>query len=203
MDKIRPILTSRWILILGLFLITCAAMNAEVLTLYTGFTSIQTRYVGATFGGDVFPYLQFQFDVLKFTNKYETLASVIPEQDRSNFLGVSLNFALKLPIYLIPHLNKLSFLEPYILAGYGAGLENLKQIYLDVPNADGKIGFLTKLRSYHSYGAGLVVMLTSGFGVKFEYRSIKMPGLEKMGYPSRKFNRFSFGICFGASDSKK
>ena len=203
MDKIRPVLTKRWILILGFFLTIRPAMNAEILTLYTGFTSIDTRYLGATLGGDVFPYLQFQLDVFKFTNKYETLSSDIPEQDRSNFLGASLNFALKLPIYLIPHLDRLSFLEPYILVGYGAGLENLKGVYLEVPNADGNTGFFTKLRSYHSYGAGLVVMLTSGFGVKFDYRSINMPGLEKMGYPSRKFNRFSFGICLGASDSKK
>jgi len=203
MNKIRPILTSRCILVLGLFLIICAAMNAEVLTLYTGFTSIQTRYLGATLGGEVFPYLHFQLDVFKFTKKLETLSSAMPEQDRSDFLSASLDFALKLPIYLIPHLDRLSFLEPYILVGYGAGLENLKGVYFDVPNADGKTGFFTKLRPCHSYGAGLVVMLTPGFGVKFDYRSINMPGLEKMGYPSRKFNRFSFGVCLGASDSKK
>lgn len=203
MGKIRPVRICRWPLFLALVLVTRAALNAEGFTLYTGFTSIHTRYLGATVGGDVFPFLQLQLDAFKFTTKYEALESPMPEQDRSGFSGVSLNCALKIPLYLIPHLDRLRFLEPYVLVGYGAGIESLKKAYLDVPNSDGKVGLFTKLRYYHSYGAGLIVMLTSRFGVKFDYRSINMPGLDEMGYPSRKFNRFSFGLCLGPGDRAK
>jgi hypothetical protein len=190
----------RWIFFLGLFLITVVSIEAENITLYAGTTSSKARYVGVSLGDDIFPYLQCQIDVLKFTKKDSSLFSDIPEENRSDFLGASLNFALRIPIYLIPHLDRLRFIAPYVLAGYGAGLENLSTAYFDVPNADGKTGFVTKLRQYHSYGGGLIVMLTSRFGVKFDYRSMNMPGLVKMGYPSRKLNRFSFGICIGSTD---
>jgi hypothetical protein len=190
----------RRLFFLGLFLITITAVEAESITFYAGISSSKARYVGVSLGGDLFPYLQCQFDVLKFTTKDSSLFSDIPEKNRSDFLGTSLNFALRLPIYLIPHLDRLRFIAPYVLAGYGAGLENLSTVYFDVPNADGKSGLITKLRPYHSYGCGLIVMLTSRFGVKLDYRSMNMPGLVKMGYPSRKLNRYSFGICIGPTD---
>lgn len=190
----------RCVLLLALFLLTRAATEAESLTFYAGATSTKARYMGTSFGGDLFPYLQCQFDIFKFTNKDSSLQSDIPEEDRSDFLGASLNFALRLPLYLIPGLDRLNFISPYVLAGYGAGFENLNGAYFDVPNADGQTGILTKLRQYHSYGGGLIVMITSKFGIKLDFRSINMPGLAKMGYPMRKFNRFSFGVCTGKTD---
>jgi len=190
----------RWIFFLALFLITVAAIEAESATIYTGVTSNKARYMGISLGGDIFPYLQCQIDVLKFTKKDSSLYSDTPEENRSDFLGASLNFALRLPIHLIPNLDRLRFIAPYVLAGYGAGLENLSTAYFEVPNADGNSGFITKLRPYHSFGGGLIVMLTPRLGVKFDYRSMSMPGLAKMGYPSRKLSRFSFGICLGSTD---
>jgi len=190
----------RWALFLALFLLTLSATKAEKLTFYAGASSGKARHVGASLGGDIFPYLQCQADVFKFTKGDSSLSSEIPDLDRGGFLGASINFALRLPIYLIPGLDSLRFISPYVLAGYGAGLENLSSSYFEVPNADGDTGFLTKLRQYHSFGGGLVLMLTSSFGLKFDYRTINMPGLVKMGYPSRKFDRFSFGVCIGSTD---
>jgi len=189
-----------WIPFVALFLVTVAIIEAESATIYTGVTSSKARYVGISIGGDIFPYLQCQIDVLKFTTKDSSLYSDTPEENRSDFLGASINFALRLPIHLIPNMDRLHFIAPYVLAGYGTGLENLKTAYFEVPNAEGNTGFITKLRSYHSFGGGLIIMLTPRFGLKFDYRSTSMPGLAKMGYPSRKFNRFSFGICLGSTD---
>lgn len=198
--KRKGVVIRRCFFLPELFLLILSPAKAERVTFYAGATSSDARYVGASLGGDLFPYLQLQFDIFKFTEKDNSLYSENRAEDRSDFLGASLNFALRLPIYLIPGLDKLNFIYPYLLAGYGAGLENLSSVYLEVPDVDGDTGIFSKLRQYHTYGAGLVIMLTSKFGLKFDYRNVSMPGLTGMGYSSRKFSRYSFGICIGPTD---
>jgi len=193
----------RIVLFLSVFMICWVNMRAEKLTLYTGLASSDAQYIGATMGDDVFSFLNFQLDIHKYTKKDKSLYSAIPEENRSDFLGLSLNLALKFPLYLIPHLDKLDFLEPYVLVGYGIGLENLHDAYLSVPNAEGRTGMLSKLRQYNSYGAGLIVMFTSVFGVKLEVRSVNIKELEGMGFPARRSDRYSFGICFGGRGKRK
>jgi hypothetical protein len=190
-------------LFLGLLITFSAFTEAENLTIYTGTTSTKVPDFGVTLGDYLFPYLQFQLDIFKFTGEDKALTSDDPALDRGDFLGGSLNFALKLPIHLLPRLDRLAFLEPYVLVGYGGGLESLKSAYFDVPNSEEKTGLMTKLREYRSYGAGLIVMLTDSFGIKLDYRSINISELKEMAYPSRHFNRYSFGICVGPGVKKR
>lgn len=193
----------KMMLFLGLLLSFSAFTKAEHLTIYTGTTSTKVPYAGVTLGDYMFPYLQFQIDIFKFTGRDEALSADDPALNRGDFVGGSVNFALKLPLHLLPRLDRLAFLEPYVLVGYGGGLESLKSAYFDVPNNEGKTGLMTKLRRYRSYGAGLIVMLTYNFGIKLDYRSINISELKEMGYPSRHFNRYSFGICVGPGVKKR
>lgn len=193
----------RMIPLFGLLLLCPAFTKAENLTIYTGTTSTKVQYAGISLGDYMFPYLQFQIDIFKFTGKDKSLAAEDPALNRGDFLGASVNFALKLPLHLLPRMDRLAFLEPYFLVGYGGGLESLKSAYFDVPNSEGKTGLMTKLRRYRSYGAGIIVMLTSHFGLKLDYRSISISELKEMAYPARNFSRYSFGICVGPGVGKK
>lgn len=185
------------------FLICFVHLRPETLTLYTGLASSKAQYVGASVGDDVFPFLNFHLDLHKYTKNDQSLYSAIPEENRGDFLGLSLNLALKFPIYLLPHLDRLELIEPYLLVGYGVGLENLNGNYMSLPDAEGHTGILSKLRQYHSLGTGMIVWITRVFGVKFDVRKINIKELEGMNYPARTSYRYSFGICFGGSTKKK
>jgi len=193
----------RTIPFLGLLLLFSAFAKAENLTIYTGATSHKVSVAGVSLSDYLIPYLQFQLDVFKFTGKDKALHSDDPALNRDDFIAAAFNVVLKLPIHLLPHLDRLAFLEPHFLVGYGFGLESLRSAYFDVPNNEEKTGLFTKLRQYRSYGAGLVVMLTYNLGLKIDYRSIGISELKGMGYPARRFNRVTFGVCFGPGGGKK
>jgi len=190
-------------LLLLVFLFVFKYSQAENLTIYSGTTSVNTQYFGATAGGDILDFLQMQIDFFKYLKKDQSLYSSIPGENRGDFLGISFNFALNLPIHLIPSLDKYDYIQPYILVGYGFGVENLSGDYMRVPDKDGKTGIFSKMRQFDSYGLGLVVMVTPQIGFKVDYRSVNISALEGMGYPSRKFNRFSFGVSFGSKKKTK
>jgi len=187
------------ILFLALILMSLNLLNAESTTLYTGKTSTKAQYMGLTFGGDIWDFLQLQFDVLKYLKDDPDLHSDDPIFNRGNFLGVSLNFVLKLPIHLIPYLDQFDYIQPYLLTGRGYGLESLATEYFDQPNSvDEKSGIFSKIRAFDSFGYGLVVMVSPTFGIKVDYRSVNLAEHKGTGLQSRSFGRVSFGICFGA-----
>lgn len=186
-----------------IFLIAFEFSNAENFAIYTGRTSDEVQFLGTSIGGDILHYLQLQLDFFRYIQDDQALYSDNPEENRGDFLGVSLNFALKIPINLIPYLDKFDYIQPYILVGYGYGLESLASEYMDVPDADGKTGIFSKMRQFDSFGYGLIVMVASTIGLKIDFRSIKISEHEGMGYPSRKFNRISFGLCFGGYKEKR
>ena len=187
------------LIFLFLIIITLQTSTAENLTLYTGNTSRNIKYVGCTVGGDILHFLQMQLDVFKYL-KNDTdpaLYSVNPEENRGDFLGVSINFALKLPIHLIPGLDRYDFVQPYISSGIGYGWENLSGQYMGTENADGNSGLFTKMRKFGSLGVGIVGMISQTFGVKIDFRHLNINELTKMNYQKRSFSRLSIGICFG------
>jgi hypothetical protein len=189
--------------VLGLALAILAAQfaGAENTTLYSGKASTSTQYIGITMGNDALDFLQLQFDVLKYLKDDPALHSEDPKLGRGDFLGVSLNLVLKLPIHLIPSLDSFDYVQPYIVVGRGYAAESLSVDYYDTPTAGtGKTGFFNKLRSFSSFGCGLVVMITPSFGLKFDYRTMKLAELSGLGADgaARKINRLSVGLCFGA-----
>lgn len=180
-----------------IFLFIPIAAQTENLTLYTGTTSVGTQIAGASVGGDIWDFLQAQLDFFKYLNEDPDLFSEFPENNRGDFMGASINFTLKIPIHLFPYMDKFDFIKPYVLVGYGYGLENLKSEYLNVPDKNGKSGIFSKLRQYDSIGFGLIVMISSTVGVKADYRTINISEHQGMSFPKRSLNRFSVGFCFG------
>jgi len=178
------------VLLLGL--VVAGFSRAETVSLYAGKTSVETNFWGISLGGNIWSFLQLQADVFKYFSQDQALEA----ENRGDFLGVSGNIVLKIPIHLLPYLHKLEFVQPYILRGYGAGLESLSSEFWNLPNNDGKTGVLTKIRRFDALGAGIVIMITRKLGVKADFRSLKIIELEAMAYPARRVNRFSFGICF-------
>jgi len=185
------------LLLVVIFFICFQFLSAENFTIYTGSTSKKIAFLGSTIGGDIWHFIQLQLDVFKYLQQDQSLYSAKPENNRGDFLGASINFALKFPIHLIPYLEKLDYIQPYIVAGYGYGIENLASEYINLPDKDGKTGFFSKLRQFDSFGYGIIIMITPSFGFKIDSRSIKISKDDGMGYPYRRFTRFSFGICFG------
>jgi len=181
----------------GIVLASAIALRAEAFTLYTGKAN-NTKYAGFAFGGEIGDFLQLQIDVMKYLKDDPSLHSDLPELSRGDFLGVSGNFVLQIPLQLIPHLNRFDYIRPYILVGRGIASENIGGNYNDAPNpVDGKTGIFNKLRSFSSFGYGLVVMISPAFGLKVDYRSLNLSAHTGLGLPGRKFNRLSIGICFG------
>ncbi len=180
------------VIVLLLGLLAAGFSRAETVSLYAGKTSVKTNFWGISLGGNIWSFLQLQADVFKYFSQDQALEA----ENRGDFLGVSGNIVLKIPIHLLPYLHKLEFVQPYILRGYGAGLESLSSEFWNIPNNEGKTGVLTKIRRFDTLGAGIVVMITRKLGVKADFRSLKIIELEAMAYPARRVNRFSFGICF-------
>ncbi len=170
--------------------------KSENLTLYYGSGANNTKVAGASMGGNIWHYLQFQLDVFKYLNQDMNFYSVNPSEDRSDFLGLSGNVALKIPIHLIPSLDRLEFVQPYILIGYGYGIESIKGEFIKEPDSEGNTGIFSKIRQFDSIGTGIIIWVLPTVGIKVDYRSIKLSEHEKMGFPKRKFNRISLGICF-------
>jgi hypothetical protein len=184
------------VIVLLLWLLAAGFSRAENFSLYAGKTSVKTNFWGISLGGNIWTFLQLQVDVFKYFSQDLALYSPIKAENRGDFTAVSGNIVLKIPIHLLPYLHDFEFVQPYVLRGYGAGLENLSSEYWDVPNIDGKPGILTKIRRFDTLGAGIVIMVTRKLGVKADFRSINIIELKGMAYPARRFSRFSFGICF-------
>lgn len=192
------------LLIFLVVLFLTQAMFAENFTIFTGTASTDTEFFGLSFGGEILGFLYINFDFFKYLKDDQSLYSDIPAENRGDFLAGSLNFELKLPIHLIPYLDKFDFIQPYILFGYGYGLENLSKEYFDLPDNNGKTGLSTKLRQFYSSGIGIVVMVSPSIGIKIDYRSLNISEHQGMGYSGRKISRISFGICLGKyKDSKE
>jgi len=185
------------LLIFLVVLFLTQALFAENFTIFTGTASTDTEFLGLSFGGEILDFLYINFDFFKYLKEDQSLYSGIPEENRGNFLAGSLNFELKLPIHLIPYFDKFDFIQPYILFGYGYGLENMSKDYFDLPDNDGKTGLSTKLRQFYSSGLGVVVMVSPSIGIKLDYRALNISENQGMNYSSRKISRISFGICLG------
>ena len=191
------------LLIIVIFLFISQSILAEDFTIFTGTTSVNTEFFGLSFGGEVIDFLFINFDFFNYLKEDESLHSDIPAENRGKFLAGSINFELKLPLHLVPHLDKLDFIQPCIHFGLGYGMENLDREFTNVPDIDDKTGFFTKLRQFKSSGIGLVIMISPSIGIKIDYRTLKIAELERMGWPSRSFTRFYFGICLGKYKNKK
>jgi hypothetical protein len=191
--KRREMMKKKFLFFL-IFLISAQFLRAEYFTAYAGRTSIKTNYWGVSIGDTIWSYLQFQVDFCKYLNRDESLEP----KDRGDYLGLSGNFVLKLPIHLLPHLYKLEFVQPYILTGFGYCLESTSSGYLDRPDKNGKTGLLSKTRQFNSLGVGLIIMIIPKMGLKIDYRSVKISDHTKDmdDQPARRFNRISFGLCF-------
>jgi len=183
------------VIVLLLGLLAAGFSRAENLSIYAGKTSVKTNYWGISLGGDIWSFLQLQVDVFKYFSQDQDLYSPIKAENRGDFLGVSGNFVLKIPIHLLPSLHDFEFIQPYVLRGYGAGLENLSSEYWRVPDVNAKTGLLTKIRRFDVLGAGITIMVTRKLGVRADYRSTNIIEHKGMAYPARRFGRFSFGIC--------
>ncbi len=168
----------------------------EHLSVAIGRTSVNTNFWGVSLGGDAWHFLQIQLDAFKYMNKDVALSSPLPELSRGDFLGLSGNLVLKLPIHFLPKLDRLDFIQPYVSAGLGFGLESLNSEYLQAEDAAGKSGFLSKMRLFSSLGGGVIIMVIPVMGIKFDFRSLNVREHEGLQLPARRFNRFSFGICF-------
>lgn len=170
---------------------------AENFTIYSGTTSNEIGLIGVTLGGDVLDFLNMNIDVFKYLKKDQSLYSGIPSESRADFLGASINFNLRFPIHFIPYLDRLDFIQPYLLVGYGYGTESFASEYFQIEDKNGRSGIFSKLRQFDSFGYGIIIMLTKTAGIKVDFRSIKISDHEGMGFPGRRFSRFSLGLCFG------
>lgn len=171
---------------------------AEGITFFTGTTSKKVTFGGTNFGGEIIDYLQWQLDAFKYIKKDPDLSTDNPLTDRGDFLGISLNFALKLPIHLIPYLDQFDYIQPYIVQGYGFCLESLAGDYLSAINkVDNKSGVFSKVRSFNSFGYGVVFMISPAVGIKVDSRSVNINEHKGMALEKRKFTRFSIGLSFG------
>jgi len=180
-----------------LILMSAALLSAENFTLYAG-NANKTQFLGLAISGDVGDFLQFHFDLLKYVKKDQNLISDNPKLDRSDLLGASGTFVLKLPIHLLPYLDRLDYIQPYLSAGTGLAIESTSAEYNDAPGAvDGGTGVFRKVRTFFSFGYGVIVMIATEFGIKLDFRTIDMAAHSGMGLPARKFDRVSVGVCFG------
>lgn len=180
-----------------LILMSAALLSAENFTLYAG-NANKTQFFGFAMIGEIGDFLQFHFDAMKYLKKDQSLFSDIPARDRSDLLGVSGLFVLKLPIHLLPYLDRLDYIQPYLSTGAGLAVESLTADYNDAPNAaDGGTGLFRKIRTFFSFGYGVIVMISAEFGIKIDFRKIDMTAHSGMGLPARKFDRISVGVCFG------
>jgi hypothetical protein len=183
-----------------IFLLVAGLLRAEHFTLYAGRTSVKTELWGVALGADdIWSFLQFQMDFFKYMNKdKETpgLFSEDPALNRSDFLALSGNFVLRIPIHLLPHLYKFNFIEPYISKGIGACLESTATAFMDVLDLKGKTGVFSKIRRFDSFGGGVIIWVIPKMGLKLDFRSIKIAQNKNMNWPARKFSRFTFGLCF-------
>jgi hypothetical protein len=186
----------KFIILVGISIISLGPLNAESFSIYTGIGANNTELIGVSLGGDIWYFLQFQIDIFKYLKKDSSLSSDNPLLDRSDFFGLSGNFTLKLPIHFLPKLDKLHFLQPYFLAGYGYSLESLNGDYISQPDSEDNTGIFSKIRAFKSFGGGLIIWLIPKVGIKFEYRSINIAEHKEMGLPSRNFNKITFGLCF-------
>jgi len=190
------------VLCLGLYLLCLRIGWGQNTSLYFGRASNQAQLLGVTFHNEVLDYLLFQIDVWKYLNKDQALVTNDVFTDRGDFLSFSGTVALKLPIHLIPYLEMLELFQPYVLSGYGFGVESINLDYLFASDSETENNFLTKLRGYKSFGLGCFIMVSSRFGIQIDYRTISIASQEKMGWPNREFKRISVGAVFG-SDKKK
>lgn len=174
------------------------SFGEEVLSLYTGTTSNKTPLIGLSLGGDIWHFLQMQVDLFKYLQRDSSLHDADPRADRGDFVGLSLNFVLKLPIHLLPYLDEWDFVQPYVLTGIGYGLENLSGEYFNEPTKDGKTGIFSKMRRFDTFGVGLNIVLGPRLGIKIDSRTFKISAHNGMGYSSRNITRFSIGLCFGS-----
>lgn len=170
--------------------------NITIFTGYTGASADNTQLVGVTLGGDIWHFLQLQVDFFKYIKEDQNLYSNDPALDRSDFTGISGNLVLKIPIHLAPYLDKLEFINPYVLIGYGYGLESFSMEFFDMPDSEGNTGLMNKIRQFNSFGGGIIVWPLPTIGIKLDYRSVKISEHVNMGWPARKFNRLSIGVCF-------
>lgn len=185
-----------------LLLQTITYLNSETLTIYTGVTSKKTTFLGASLGGEIFPYLNLYIDGFKYLKNDEELYSPEPEKNRGDFGALSINIKLRFPIDLLPYLDKFDYIQPYIVAGYGYGIENFSGAYHQIPDKNNKTGFFTKVIKFHSFGYGIIFMLSQTTGIKIENMKLNLNELERMGYPARQISRFSLGICFESKKQK-
>ena len=188
-----------WVVLFLVFGLTHFAA-AENMTLSIG--NAKSQFAAVALGGNIWDFLQLQLDVMKYL-KDDTdpaLQNPDPKLSRSDFLGVSVVVALKLPIHLIPGLDRFEFIQPYISAGRGYGLESLKTEYNDAPNAgaDQKTGFFNKMISFNTLGGGVLFMIAPKFGVKLDYRQMSLAEQKGIPLPARKMTRISIGVAFGA-----
>jgi hypothetical protein len=184
-------------LVAVVIVLSWTALAAEGLTLYFGKASTQTQYYGVSIGGDIWDFLQLQFDVMKYAKQDPALRNDDPALSRGDWMGASFNIALKLPLHLIPSLDRLEFIQPYILTGFGYGLESFAADYLERTAPNGKSGLFNWLRPYRALGVGVIVMLSPTVGVKLDYRTLTLNEQADLLLPGRSFNRLSVGICFG------
>lgn len=172
--------------------------TAENTVLYTGRGSNKAQFIGISQAGDVLDFLQLQFDIMKYVKDDPSLHNEDKLLSRGDFLGVSLNVALKLPIHLIPGLDRFDFIQPYLVVGKGIGAESLSPDYYEFGAGQG--GLFKQLRTFGSFGYGLVVMFAPSIGARLDVRSVNIAESEGMGVNGapRKFQRVSVGLCFGA-----
>jgi hypothetical protein len=182
------------------------SVYAETWTLYTGTASNKTTYFGISLGGNIWSYLQLQFDISSLLQKDgDSSLQYINEKTfkLNDFYGASFNLTLKFPIHLLPYMEDFDYIQPYILTGYGYGLENSTTEFFNNKNTvNKKTGLFSKLRQFDSFGFGLIVMLGPSVGIKIDSRMIKIEAHEGMSLSGRKFNRFSIGLCLGAYKSQ-
>jgi len=170
--------------------------NVSVYLGTTGNSAGNAQLAGVSLGGNIWHFLQLQVDFFKYIKRDQNLYSADPTLDRSDFTGISGNLVLKIPIHFIPYLDKLEFINPYILVGYGYGLENFTSEFHNLPDKEGNTGPFSKTRKYESLGAGVIIWVLPTIGIKLDYRSIEMPMHTGMDFPARRFNRVCLGICF-------
>ena len=169
--------------------------SGQNLVLFAGKASSQTNFAGGGLGGDIWNFLQFQFDFFKYINKDTNLYSDNPLDNRSDMIALSGNFILKLPIHLLPYLHDFDFVNPFLFTGYGYCLENMAAEYMDQPDLDNNSGFFSKVRKFDTWGYGLIVWAIPKVGIRLEYRSMNIAEKAAAGLPARKLSRWSFGIC--------
>ena len=170
---------------------------AENMTLSIG--QAKAQFASVALGGNIWDFLQLQLDVMKYLKDDPGFQNADAKLSHGDFLGVSLVVALKLPIHLIPGLDRFDYIQPYISAGRGYGLESLEAGYNNEPNVgDQKTGFYNKMIAFNTLGGGVLFMIAPKFGVKLDYRQMSLAEQKGIPLPARKMDRISIGVAFGA-----